>query len=384
MRGAAVLLGLALAGAGFALGRATRSGVAQPPSAPERAAATPRDEPAPPTGLAAERDLARAEAARLAARVEDLEAELAAEASERFEREMQFLDFTSAVATLGPRDLPFVKELLSPEPGRVDEPPPEPDPAQERRAERAREILRTLRALLQAEWVRSLDLLEVGELDEDGWIGPVVFRLLDDLRRPAGSLTAERLRLTASRAGRLVTLVLEDGAEHHGGEARPFRDGVRRIALPGVDPAPFLEGLPELFAADDLAPVRDDGLWDVARVRAELGRLLGEDASGSLYRLRHAGGVRGASVADVHLVHEGADGTLRHLFADELRIERHGDGIALLLLEGVTAKDGELAPFLDGRYRIYLPRARAEEWERARLPGLSEPDRDRPLPPSRG
>ncbi len=330
-------------------------------------------------------DLARERGriAELEGHVRELETELGLVQSERLEREMNFLDFTSAVATLAP-DGPggrFVRELLSDEPGKLESAPEvtPPESAEDSaRVERSATMQRTLRALLAAEWVHGLDLLDIGLLD-DGWIGPVVFRLVDDRGRLSGGLFAERLRLEGSASGRVVTLVLEEGSESHAGESVPFKHGVRRILLPGVDPAPFRAALPELFAVDRDPVGPDDAGFDLGQLQASLNRLLEEDATGEVFRLRHVGGVRGGVLRDVHVAVRDRDGrTLRHLFADSLSLAWLGEGVQLVLENGVSMRGDARAPFLDGRYRIFLPRARRAAWEAANLPGLVEPAADGP------
>jgi len=225
---------------------------------------------------------------------------------------------------------------------------------------------------MRVEWIQGMDLLELGELSDEGWIGPVVFRLLDDRGHLSGSLSAQRLHLEGSTSGRVVTIVLEDGEERTGGESLPFREGRRRIALPGVDPRPWIEALPELFDEESAVP-KDDGRWDLERVRVELNRLLDEDATGDVFRMRHLGGVEDGVMRDVYFEVRDANGAvLRRLFADRCVILRREQGLVVQLEDGVIVRGDSRAPFLAGRYRVFLPRARTEAWERARLPGLVE------------
>jgi hypothetical protein len=250
-------------------------------------------------------------------------------------------------------------------------------PAEAPRSERPAEILRALRSLLTMEEVQGLDLLEAGtpiEGPSGGATGPVVFRLVDGNGHMAGSLSAQRLRLEGSRAGKSLTLVLEDGYESHAGVRTAFdNSGVRRIQLPHVDPGPWLEALPELFSAQGLEEALDDGRWNVGVVRHTLNTLLREEVSAGWYRFKEIAGVKDGVLRGVHIEQCEADGTLeRRLFADRLTILREAQGLQLLLEEGVQMRGDVKTPFLDGRFRIFLPRADAAAWQNAGVPGLSE------------
>ena len=320
-----------------------------------------------------------------------LKAELAAERAEvarlssaldranerRSERELEWYEYNQAVALF---DLDRFIPLFAIDPEYA---PATVEPAaaltateelEQALAERAGEIRISLRHLLRIEEIRGLDLLEVGLLGR-GAVGPVIFRLLDDRGRLAGGLSAERLRLEASVAGHTVTLVLENGFESRGGERVPFRGGARRIALPYVDPRPWMDSCPELFPVGKIDALVDDGRWRRERVKSELNRLLRETAGNAGYwRLRHLDGVLGGELTGVHVESFAASGRLeRRLFADRMTIARDGGAIRLRLEDGVILRAGERSAFIDGTYRIYLPGARAEEWEAAKLPGLSEP-----------
>jgi hypothetical protein len=253
---------------------------------------------------------------------------------------------------------------------------------------RSEQALADLRALLAAEQVLDLDFLEVGTVQGEagkGFLGPVVVRMLDERLRPAGTLAAERLRLECSRTGWGVTLVLEEGCERSGGHSVPFgpsmtegsdRGGVRRIHLPGVDPAPWIAAFPELLGSESSSRPGDDGLWDLLRVRQEINRLLAADARTGAWRLVALGGVLGTSLQAVHVVELDAQGSIvRRLFADHMRIRREESHVMLELTDGVQDRGGRRAPFLDGRYRIFLTGSDATEWEAARLPGLAASDR---------
>ena len=329
--------------------------------------------------------------------IASLRIELDRERGERLAREREWLDYTRAFALLGagaggglleglpgPHFSPQVPSLEQPAAARREEPP------EDAGAVRARELQRALRTLLAVEEVRGIDLIEVGALG-DGWIGPVLFRVVDLQGRLAGSLWAERLKLEGSRAGRSLTIVLESGYESHRGVRTPFDarpefaeldsalepgaepapGGVRRIVLPYVDPLAWIDRMPELFGATDLSAVLDDGLWDVERVRQALNRLCAEDAAFGYWRVRRVAGVAEGVLRDVHLEFLDRDGRLeRRVFADRLSIRAAERGMLLSLEDGVQMRGDKKAPFLDGRYRIVLPRAELERWRAERLPGL--------------
>lgn len=329
------------------------------------------------------------ERAGLLERIASLEGELAAHERWREARTREWLGFTRALAQL---ELPtrveppaHVRELLREEDqARPDEPQPDPGArALERRAERGRELRRDLSALLLAEYVFDIEVLELG-LPSAGWTGPVVLRLIDERGRPVGNLAADRLRLEASRAGRTVTLVLEQGRELLHGRVRPFgegltgdgagdpRGGVRRIELLDVDPAPWIEALPELFDPARVEPLVDDGTFDRDRVRLDLNALLQDHSAGGHWRLQALGGVQAGVLRDVRVVQlDGAGAVLRRLFADRLRIELEPGAARLVLEDGVQERDGSSAPFLEGRYRIVLPGVDPDAWRSAGLPGIA-------------
>jgi hypothetical protein len=208
----------------------------------------------------------------------------------------------------------------------------------------------------------------------------VVFRLVDPDGRLSGSLVAERLRLEASRTARTVTLVLEDGYETWRGARtdfeRPDPDpgsaGLRRVVLPRVDPDPWLEALPELFAETSLGEAPDDGVYNALQVRGELNQLLRRDAAGGWFRVRALAGVRADVLRGVHLEGFDVDGKLeRHLFADRLRVLPQERGVLLQLEDGAQVRGDDKAAFLDGRFRIYLPRADIDEWAARGIPGAA-------------
>lgn len=337
-------------------------------------------------------------------RIDDLTAALDSEREMRAKRELEWLTFTRALSSLRAEDLVGVPAFLAA--GLA------PDPAvlaaqetaallHETQLREGRRALRELRALLMKEQVLGLDLLELGwmhvalEAQPEGaaapaptYLGPIVVRLLDDRGRPMGTLSAERLRLECSRAGRSVTLIFEDGSESHGGVRRPFGEplsedglsgGVRRIHLDGVDPLPWISALPSMFGASHQRPLEDDGRWDVVRVRLELNRLLSQTSRGGMWRLTGYEGVVDGELCGVHMVEQGLRGQVaRRLFADRLLIHAGAAGVQLLLEDGVHERDGRRAPFLEGRYRIFLPGAKVEDWVSARMPGLVEAPLSKP------
>jgi hypothetical protein len=297
--------------------------------------------------------------------------ELARERARRLEREAAFQELGRQLAELALGQPAEVDAQ-----GRVtlagsDEPPPaaETDVARER----AEEIAAALRVLMRLEGVHALDLLEPGTLQGD-FIGPVVFRCLDERGLLSGSLGAQRLRLEGSRAAHTLTLVLEDGFESRGGERVPFENGLRRMTLAEVDPDPWFERCPELFRAADLAHVADDGLWELDDVRRELNRLLALDAAHGWYRLHSLAGVSGAELLDVQLEELDPSGRLvRRLFADRLAIELEDGLLTLVLRDGAAVRGAEKEPFRDGRFRIVVPGASPAVWKDVALPGLAEP-----------
>lgn len=320
-----------------------------------------------------------AELDRAQERIQKLEAELAEANEERLAREKEWFSYTQAVALLTPEDLTLPADASF----AVDQ-----ELARQAEAERAAEaarlaeiqersarMLRRLRSLFLKEGVAGLDLLDTG-IVEDGFTGPVILRVLDELRRPIGTMRAERLRLEGSLAGHTLTIVLEEGWEKHGGIRVPFDllDGdevaTRRFILPHVDPAPWMRELPELFSLDAVEAQYETS-WNTTRIRREFNQLLREDASGGFYRLRAFGGVLHGEMRDVHLEVLDREGRLgKRLFADRMRIVKLDRGVSLVLESGVQISGTEKSPFLGGRYRIFLPRARVDAWAAAGLPGL--------------
>jgi len=383
--------------------------------------------------LEGERGEWRAREAELVQHAVELEAALASEQELRYAREREWLEFTQLVGSLELPSAPPIPEFLerSAATGPVGQASTEteagsssaddPGAAATARAatatraldERSRAMRALLGALLTAEQVRSLDFLELGRphtFEGRGVVGPVVARLVNGNGQLVGGLFAERLSIEVSRSARCVTLVLEDGYETRGGVRYPFEvesrtrraptpvgegapagagsateeggapvadpepRGVQRIFLPSVDPAPWLEALPELIDEGPVVAPIDDGVYDLLALRIELNELLrkaGTDA-GEGWRLHVLGGVQSGALRDVQLVEHAADGrVVRRLFADRLEVHRSGRGIELVLEKGSQERNGRLAPFLEGRYRVALPRARADDWVAAGIPGAA-------------
>jgi hypothetical protein len=187
----------------------------------------------------------------------------------------------------------------------------------------------------------------------------------------------------------MVTLVLENGYERRGGAKVAFeggpidesgRGGVRRIALPDCDPAPWIESVPELFGAAERARDIDDGRHDLGALRASLNDLLRGEASSGWYRVQGIGGVQGRVLRDVALDRLDRDGRIeRRYFADRMAILREPLGLQLSLEGGCHVKGDQKSPFLDGRCRLFLPRANVAAWEKAEIP---MPDRASEPPPA--
>lgn len=311
-----------------------------------------------------------------------LRAEVAREQELRLEREREWLRYTESFGALSAQAGVEAPEFEAQVPASERPAPVAPEPVDLAPFERSKDVLRALRALFAIEGVRGLDLLEVGAVQADH-AGPVVFRLLDDRGRLAGSLCAQRMRFAGSRSAHTLSIVLEDGYETRGGQRTEFdvdpaqagereNFGVRRLEFEDIDPLPWLEAAPELFGGVELAAPADDGVWNLTYVRGSLNRLLAVDIERGYFRLKALGGVVEGVLRDVQLDEfDGRGKLLRRLFADRLRIERRERGVALLLEGGASVRGDEKTPFLDGRLRLYLPRADHAEWNRAGLPGLS-------------
>lgn len=347
---------------------------------------TPAQEAAPPaTELEAlQRRVEALELERdsLRERLEACRLELASNAQARFERERQWMEWTRAVAGLSGEALsaslpPFTAHL--PQSQLAD--PAAPQPPSEAELARAREDESArirLRALLALAGVRALDLLTLENYGAER-TGPVLFRLIDDRGRLAGSLFAEGIRLEGSVAGRTLTLVLEDGYESHGGERVPFGSADEskgpppwRLVLDDVDPRPWIDDLSPLFGeARPELPI-DDGRWDLAWLTVKLNELLRRDVSAGWYRVRRVGGVLDGVLRDVHVELSSRSGALeRRLFADRLTISTSAGGIVLAFEDGVFQVGSERTPFPGRVHRLFLPRTDVEDWLAACLPGLA-------------
>ncbi len=325
---------------------------------------------------------------------ERLECELADLRGKLVDREQEYLASMQTVAAIKPDALP--KDFAVP--NGAGGPNAEsanaaaaPDPKLEAARAESADLLRQLRSLIAVDEVYGLDLLEVGAVS-DGWTGPVVFRELDTRGRTTGSLYAERMRFEGSRAGRTLSIVLESGYESRGGERHPFdnatdadgKDGVRRIELAHVDPERWLEAAPKLFGPKSALDLDDDHTFDKEATKTALNQLLAEDAASGHYRLKDFAGVVGGVLHKVHLESFDKDGKLdRRFFADRLSVRPEGESIVILLEDGVQIRGDEKAPFLDGRFRIFLPRAKASIWKAAGVPGLVDaPNVATPAAPS--
>jgi len=354
--------------------RAARSVAAEARAAaePDGAASTPAADPAAGAGW-------DKRAAAYEQRIRTLQAELDVEKRRRQERELEWLEFTRAIQSFGVEGVPDAPGFL----GLEDEVDPaaeqaarEAAAAAEARAKRAQQVLIDLRVLLTAEQVLGLDFLEAGQIEDD-WTGPVIVRLVDDWGRPSGTLAADRLKLECSQTGRSVTLVFEQGFESRGGLATPFgppydetgkRGGVRRIYLPNVDPAPWIEAFPELLSGAQADVLPDDGQWNLTALRATLNDLLRLETRSGIWRLRALGGVLENRLREVHLAeYDESNHVIRRLFADSLLIEREGESIRFVLHDGIQERHGRSTPFLEGEYELWFPSAN-EEWQHAELP----------------
>ncbi|HJP01728.1 MAG TPA: hypothetical protein QF764_08185 [Planctomycetota bacterium] len=330
-------------------------------------------------------------------RIARLEKQLGEVTAQGVLREQEHLDFTRLLVAIAP-DLLDEQALqrLGGAGGAATEPAPGEapagaDPGPEaaaaaaietaqagRERQREREVAMILGSLLVVERVEGLQLLESGHLGA-GWTGPVVFRVIDERGRGVGTLAADRLRLEGSRTGRSLTLVFEAGYERRGGARVPFagtpegveRGGERRITLTRVDPRPWIEALPELFSSAALERLMDDGRWNLVLVQRALNRLLALESSSGFYRLNAFEGIVEGVLREVNIEELDGDGrALRVLTADRLSITGSESTVLLTLEDGVQLRSGRKLPFLEGRYRIFLPRVDLGEWTRAGLPGL--------------
>lgn len=322
--------------------------------------------------------------AQLVAQVASLRAELSAAEESRVAREREWLVWTRAISQLAPVGVVEVPDFeigLSAEELALLIPAealsvPRDEVRDEARLARSEEIERMLRTLMRLEWVDGLNLLEAGLLSDEGWTGPCVFRLIGADGRAVGSVSAERLHLEGSVTGRTLTMVLTEGYERRAGDLLPFegsqqgerRGGERRIVLVRTDPRPWMEALPELFREREQALGVGTAGVNLAELRRGVNRLLSEDAAGGRWRLEACSGLGTEGLSEVDLVDLDEDGrTRRHLFADRMVIERRKTGVVLVLRDGVQMRGGRKTPFLEGRFRIFLPRARHAGWEEVGL-----------------
>ena len=318
----------------------------------------------------------------LHARIAELEAEVERLRARRAERELAWYQYNRALAALDVEALVgafAVDEEVLRDEGLIGEPDESggDGASEDPRSERDRELETGVRSLLAVEGFSGLDLLELGPVQPTGGAGPAVFRMLDDRGRLLGSLNAEVLRLEASRAARTITMVLEDGFESRGGNRTPFANGARRLLIPYVDPQPWIDALPELFPPTQLVADVDDGRWNLEEVRREMNGLLALETSSGWWRLHGLGGVIGNELRDVQLEQLADNGaTRRRVFADSLRILLEDPGLLLVLQDGAILRGDKKTPFVDGSYRLFLPRAPRAEWRDANLPGIraAEPE----------
>jgi len=338
--------------------------------------------------LRAELDAERAEfdarEQELVRKVGELQAQLAERMEERVAREREWLAWTQAVSKLAPAgvvEVPdFKAELSAEEVGTLSpDAAPLEEPRDEERLARSEEIERSLRTLLRLEWVDGITLLEAGLLSREGWTGPCVFRLINSEGRAVGSVSAERLYLEGSVTGRTLTLVLEEGYERRAGDLLPFegaeegerRGGERRIVLVQTDPRPWMDAMPELFREREPAPTLGGTQRTGVDLRRAVNLLLTEDAAGGRWRLEAFEGLGDSGLVGVDLVDLDPEGRKRrHLFADHMRVERREKGVVLVLNNGIQMRGGHKTPFLDGRFRIFLPQALHSAWEEAGLLAL--------------
>lgn len=329
-------------------------------------------------------DVPTAREQELLDRIARLEEELHLERSRAMARQEEWIEYVRVLQRFEVPALPKVPDFMA------EALQPERDPANEARRRqhahrmvRSHEIRQSLRSLLIADGVRTLDFLEVGLVDEHQGstaTGPVVSRILDDRGRLTGMLRADRLRIEVSRAARTVTLVLEDGFEMSGGHKSLFpgsdgagAGGVRRITLPAIDPMPWIEALPDLVDTSDLAVSFDDGAWDSMIVRSRLNRLLASSspAGGNSWKLLALSGVSKNRLNDVQFIEAGPDGSIRRrVFADEaeIHVPRGAESVRIELASGSVKRGNRVAPFLGGLYRISLPFAKVEDWRAAEIP----------------
>lgn len=366
----AALLLIPLVGVGIYLAQDRASRAEAEAAAANDAAEMVADEPADPHATCnAERDA-------LLARIERLEAQLGSAQAESLEREEHWLEYNRMIVSIAPEDLFPELHAAKVQEALAEREPEAPDPALLALHERSRQIHVSLNALFRAEGIDAFDLLEIGLLG-DGSIGPVLLRSFDDRGRAIGTITAAHMRFEGSRSGRTLTLILEDGYSRRSGERVPFpgaedgaeRGGVLRIVMPQTDPDPWARSVPELFREDLTQEILDDGRWNRLILRRELNARLDRGGLGGRYVLKDLAGVRESVLRDVALDELDQNGSLRRrLFADRLSLRIDASGVQLLLEDGVVVRGDQKLPFLDGRMRVFLPRAEVAEWTDGTLP----------------
>jgi len=323
----------------------------------------------PHADCAAERDA-------LLARIERLEARLGTAQADALQREEDWIEYNRMIVSIAPEDLFPELHAAKVQEALADGEPAPLDPGLVALQERSRRIQVSLSALFRAEGIDAFDLLEVGLLG-DGWIGPVLLRSFDDRGRAIGTLAAERLRLEGSRSGRTLTIVLEDGYSRRTGVRTPFpgaedgedRGGVMRVVIPNTDPDAWSNSVPELFREDLSQEIVDDGRWNHFMLRRALNGRLNRGGLGGRYVLKDLAGVRDGVLRDVALDELDESGALRRrLFADRLTLRIDTAGVQLVLEDGVVIRGDQKLPFLDGRMRVFLPRADVVEWTDGSLP----------------
>ena len=338
-------------------------------------------EPSAPAEVSRGEPDSAAQVLELRAELRKLKGRLAESEATRVQREQEFLQYTQMITNLVPAEAP--SEIIEALAGKVPESSlPVEDPAlqsaRRRAQERADEIALALRSLMKIAGLESLNLLEIGSLG-DGFVGPLVMRVLDGQGRPVGSLSADRLRLEGSHSGWTLTLIFEAGYERQPGRRLAFegtlpgedRGGERRIVLVRTDPGPWFEAMPELFGETPPVPLVDDGQWYLPVVHRRLNELLARDLVGGTYRFSRLGGVLDGVLRDVEIEQFNSRGQLiQRLVADRLEISLSASGAVLTLRDGVVVRADKQHAFLEGRYRVFLPRANAEQWRTAGLPGL--------------
>lgn len=382
-RGSSALVGFGWIFLGVVLGVGLSRAISPGVDATEKAPLVTSESTSARAALLAQLETERAEKVSLQKEIRETRAQLVESNRARIKREEEFLNYTKMITSLVPPEAP--PEIVQALTGEVPESSlPKEDEAlileRASRKARADEIARLMRSYMRVDQFDSLDLLELGTLG-DGWVGPVVFRIIDERGRPAGSISADRLRLEGSRAGWTLTFVFEAGYERRHGERVPFentmpgeeRGGERRILLSHTDPGPWFEVMPELFGEARPEAIADDGLWHAVLVHRRLNELLAYDAADGSYRLSRLGGVVDGVLRNVEVEQLTSEGHIvQRLAADRLEIAEDERGVQLTLRDGVLMKGAKQHAFLDGRYRIYLPRAKHEDWRAAGLPGLVE------------